>query len=154
MKLKLIQVLAGALVVACLATAALAQESTAPPQGQSAAQAPPQLAPGQLDQMLAPIALYPDELLGQILMAAGYPIEVVEADRWLQDPANASLTGDQLSAALEQQNWDPSVKSLIAFPQVLNMMNGQLDWTESLGEAFIDNPSAVMDTVQRLRRQA
>lgn len=155
MKAKWVRTVASAVIVACLAaSAAPAQEPTQAPSDQSAPQAPPQAAPGQLDQMVAPIALYPDELLGDVLMAAGYPLEVVEADRWLQDPSNASLAGDQLAAALDQQNWDPSVKSLVAFPQVLNMMNGELDWTESLGEAFIDDPNAVMDAVQRLRRQA
>jgi hypothetical protein len=104
--------------------------------------------------MLAPIALFPDELLGQILMAAGYPLEVVQADRWMKIPSNSALTGDQLVAALDQQSWDPSVKSLVGFPQVLNMLDGQLDWTESLGEAFINDQGAVMDAVQRLRREA
>ena len=152
MKANWVQTVAGAAIVACLAvSAAPAQAPMAAPPDQPASA---QIAPGQLDQMLAPIALYPDELLGQVLMAAGYPLEVVEADRWLQDPANAKLAGDQLTAALDQQSWDPSVKSLVAFPRILNMMNGQLDWTESLGEAFIDDPDAVMDGVQRLRRQA
>jgi hypothetical protein len=152
MKAKWVQTVASAIIVASLAaSAAPAQEPTAAPSDQQAAL---RMAPGQIDQKLAPVALYPDELLGQILMAAGYPLEVVEAHRWLQDPGNAALSGDQLAAALDQQNWDPSVKSLVGFPQVLNMMDGQLDWTESLGEAFIDDPNAVMDAVQRLRRQA
>jgi len=155
MKAKWVQAVAIAVIVACLeASVVPAQAPTQAPADQSGTQAPPQMAPGQLDQLLAPIALYPDELLGQVLMAAGYPLEVVEADRWLQDPNNAALSGDQLAAALDQQGWDPSVKSLVAFPHVLNMMDGQLDWTESLGEAFIDNPPAVMDAIQRLRRQA
>jgi hypothetical protein len=160
MKVIWVQTVASAVFVAWLAaSAALAQEPAAAPSDQAAPQAPQppaaqQFAPGQLDQMLAPIALYPDDLLGQVLMAAGYPLEVVEADRWLKDPANAALTGDQLAAALDQQSWDPSVKSLVAFPQVLNMLDGQLDWTESLGEAFINDPNAVMDAVQGLRRQA
>ena len=164
MKAKWVQTVAGAVIVACLAASVAPAQDPAPPPpteepaatpaDQSAPQTPPQFAPGQLDQELAPIALYPDGLLGQVLMAASYPVEVVEADRWLQEPANATLMGDPLAAALDQQSWDPSVKSLVAFPQVLNMMNGQLDWTESLGEAFIADPDAVMDSVQRLRRQA
>jgi len=155
MKLTWVRTVASAVIVTCLAASAVpAQEPAATASDQAAPQALQQFAPGQLDQMLAPIALYPDELLGQVLMAAGYPLEVVEADRWLQDPANAALTGDQLVAALGQQPWDPSVKSLVAFPKVLHMMDGQLDWTESLGEAFIDNPSAVMDEVQNLRGRA
>src|SRR3984885_5732061 len=89
----------------------------------SAAPQPPAFSQEQLDQMLAPIALYPDPLLSQILMASTYPLEVVEAARWLQNPQNAALKGDQLSAALAQQPWDPSVKSLVAFPQVMSMLD-------------------------------
>ena len=117
-------------------------------------QAAPQLTPQQPDQLLAPIALYPDVLLAQILIAATYPVEVVLADRWLQDPHNASLKGDQLAAALEQQNWDPSVKSIVPYPRILRMMDNELDWTERLGEAFLADPAAVMDSIQRLRRRA
>ena len=106
----------------------------------------------QLDQMLAPIALYPDELLVQVLMAATYPLEVVQATRWLQ--ANAGLRGDQLAIALEQQDWDPSVKSLINFPSVLQMMNDRLDWTQQLGDAFLAQEGEVMATVQQLRQRA
>ncbi len=108
----------------------------------------------QLDQMLAPIALYPDPLLAQVLMAATYPLDVVQADRWLQDPGNAALRGDSLNAAMEQALWDPSVKSLVPFPQVLHMMDGNLTWTEQLGEAFLASQPAVMDSVQRLRQRA
>jgi hypothetical protein len=132
-----------------LTTSTRAQDPTAPSQASAG-----QLSPAQLDQMLAPIALYPDDLLGQIVMAAGYPTEVVDADRWLEDTDNAALRGADLSAALDQVAWDPSVKSLVQFPQVLHMMDAQLDWTESVGEAFIADPSAVMDSIQRLRRQA
>ena len=103
--------------------------------------------------MLAPIALFPDQLLGEILMAATYPLDAVEAARWLQDPRNASLKGDQLVAALRQQSWDQSVKSLAPFPNILRMMDAKLDWTERLGEAFLADPKAVMDAVQRLRRR-
>ena len=117
-------------------------------------QAAPQLSEAQLDQLLAPIALYPDPLLAQILMAASYPLEVIQADRWLQDPNNATLTGDQLAAALEPQPWDPSVKSLAPFPQILFMMDRNLDWTERLGDAFAADQSAVMASVQRLRGRA
>jgi Protein of unknown function (DUF3300) len=110
--------------------------------------------PQQLDQLLAPIALYPDALLAQILMAATYPIEVVEAARWVQDPYNAQLRGDQLDAALQQQDWDPSVKSLVPFPQILQMMNSKLDWTQALGNAFLAQQTDVMVSVQRLRAEA
>jgi len=106
----------------------------------------------ELDQMLAPIALYPDSLVAQILMAATYPLEVVEADRWLRDPNHAALKGEPLAAALDQQQWDPSVKSLVAFPQILRMMDGNLDWTEQMGDAFLANQAASMDSIQRLRQ--
>jgi len=117
-------------------------------------QAPAPFSPPQLDQLLAPIALYPDPLLGQVLMAATYPLEVVEAARWLEDPGNASLRGDQLAAALQSEDWDPSVKSLLPFPQIVQMMNGQLGWTQQLGDAFLAQQAEVMDAVQRLRAQA
>ncbi|WP_052719555.1 DUF3300 domain-containing protein [Paraburkholderia fungorum] len=104
--------------------------------------------------MLAPIALYPDPLIAQILMAATYPLEIVEAHRWLQDPNNAALSGDALAAALTNQPWDPSVKSLVAFPQVLAMMDGNLEWTEQLGDAFLADQAAVSNAIQRLRQRA
>ncbi len=106
----------------------------------------------ELDQMLAPIALYPDSLLSQILMASTYPLEVVQADRWAQQ--NKNLQGDALAKALEAQSWDPSVKSLVNFPQVLNMMNEKLDWTQKLGNAFLAQQKNVMATVQKLRAKA
>ncbi len=108
----------------------------------------------RLDQLLAPIALYPDALLAQILMAATYPLEIVKADRWLQDPAHANLRGDQLAAAIEVEAWDPSVKSLVPFPRILRMMDEALDWTEELGNAVAAQQGDVMDAIQRLRHQA
>jgi hypothetical protein len=106
----------------------------------------------ELDQMLAPIALYPDSLLSQILMASTYPLEIVEASRWSK--ANPNLTGDQAVKAVEQYSWDPSVKSLVAFPQILAMMDEKLTWTERLGDAFLAQQPQVMDTVQSLRQKA
>ena len=106
----------------------------------------------ELDQLLAPLALYPDSLLAQILMASTYPLEVVQASRWAK--ANQNLKGDALTKALEQQDWDPSVKSLVNFPQVLDMMNEKLDWTQKLGDAFLAQQKDVMDTVQKLRMKA
>jgi len=119
-----------------------------------AQEAAPILPPSQLDQLLAPIALYPDPLVAQILMASTYPLEVVDAARWLKDPANAGLGGDQLAAALQQQGWDGSVKSLVPFPQVVGMMDYRLDWTQNLGNAFLAQQGDVMDSVQRLRHRA
>jgi len=106
----------------------------------------------ELDQLLAPLALYPDSLLAQVLMASTYPLEVVLAGRWVK--ANQSLKGDALTKALEQQDWDPSVKSLVNFPQVLDMMSEKLDWTQKLGDAFLAQQKDVMDTVQKLRLKA
>jgi hypothetical protein len=116
--------------------------------------AAPALAPEQLDQMLAPIALYPDPLLTQILAAATYPLEVVEASRWIQASPYAAQRGQMLDQALAQQNWDPSVKSLVPFPQILTMMDQHLDWTQSLGSAFLAQQPDVMDSIQRLRQEA
>jgi hypothetical protein len=109
---------------------------------------------GQLDQLLAPIALYPDQLLVQLFMASTYPLEVVLAERWVSDPDHAKLKGDQLASALEQQSWDPSVKSLVPFPPVLKMMSDQIDWTQRVGDAFLAQQKDLMDAVQRLRREA
>ncbi len=106
----------------------------------------------QLEQILAPIALYPDDLIVQILMASTYPIEVVQADRWVKK--NKDLKGDALTEALEKEDWDPSVKSLVNFPQVLSMMSEKLDWTQKLGDAFLGQEKDVMDTVQVLRKRA
>jgi Protein of unknown function (DUF3300) len=112
----------------------------------------PKFSQQELDQMLAPIALYPDSLLSQILMAATYPLEVVEAARWSN--ANPNLTGDAAVQAVNGQNWDPSVKSLLAFPQVLQTLDQKIEWTERLGDAFLAQQTQVMDTVQRLRQRA
>jgi hypothetical protein len=108
--------------------------------------------PEEIEQLVAPIALYPDSLVSQILMASTYPLEVVEAARWLR--ANKSLQGDALTTALEQQTWDPSVKSLVNFPQVLDMMNQKLDMTQRLGDAFLAQQKDVLDAIQRLRAKA
>jgi hypothetical protein len=130
-----------------------AHSLTAAQQPDSAASAPP-LSAEQLDQLIAPIALYPDPLIAQILMAATYPLEVVEADRWLRISANAALRADALTAALQRQPWDPSVKSIVLFREVLHMMDTNLDWTERLGDAFLAQQADVMDAVQRLRHRA
>ena len=117
-----------------------------------AAGGPAPLGVEQLEQLVAPIALYPDSLLAQVLMAATYPLEVVSAARWSKE--NSKLTGKDLDAALQKQSWDASVKSLTAFPQVLRMMNEKLDWTQQLGDTFLAQQKDVMDAVQRLRAKA
>ena len=133
---------------------ALAQDAAPAAAADSSTSAPADFTTEQLDALLAPIALYPDQLLTQILMASAYPLQIVEAYRWQQEPANSGLTGDALATALEQQSWDPSVKSLVPFPQVLKIMNDKLDWVQQLGYAVENQESDVMDSVQRLRKQA
>src|ERR1700749_1720828 len=108
--------------------------------------------PEELDQMLAPIALYPDSLLSQILMACGYPLEIVEAARWSK--ANPNLKGDAALQAIKDQDWDTSVKSLVAFPDVLKQLNEHLDWTQKLGDAMVGQQAEVADSIQRLRGKA
>jgi len=118
------------------------------------AQAPPytQQTPEQLQQLVAPIALYPDSLVAQILAGATFPEQVVEADRWVQ--AHPDLKGDALGQAVDQQPWDPSVKALAAFPSVLGNMDKNLSWTSSLGDAYYNQQQDVMDAVQMMRRRA
>ena len=106
----------------------------------------------ELDQILAPIALYPDSLLAQILMAATYPLEVVQADRWVKQ--NRNLPPEALNDALDRQRWDLSVKALVPFPDVLSMMSERLDWTQMLGDAFLAQEADVMNTIQQLRAKA
>lgn len=126
-------------------TAALvAQEPAAPPATL--------LSADQLDDLVAPIALYPDALLGQVLAASTYPIEVVEAQQWMQQ--NRGLQAAQLMDAAKQQNWDPSVQALVAFPNVLTLLNQDIRWTTDLGNAFLAQQADVMNAVQRLRARA
>jgi len=122
-----------------------AQEPVAPPPDQA-------LTPDQLQNLVAPIALYPDPLLGQILAASTYPLEVVEAWQWLQK--NPGLTGAALTAAVQQENWDPSVQALVVFPDVLKQLNADVNWTTALGNAFLAQQQDVMQAVQVLRQQA
>jgi hypothetical protein len=106
----------------------------------------------ELDQMMAPIALYPDSLLAQILMASTYPADVAEAVEWSKD--NPGKEGDAAVEAVQNKPWDPSVMSLVAFPQVLAMMGEQPDWVQNVGDAFLADSDTVMDTVQQLRKKA
>ena len=110
------------------------------------------LKPEQLDAMVAPIALYPDDLLAQIMMASTYPLEVVQAERWLAQ--NKDLKGDALKQAIDKLTWDDSVKSLLATPSVITMMSKKLDWTQKLGDAVLAQEGDIMDAVQRLRVRA
>jgi hypothetical protein len=117
-----------------------------------APEAPAPLSDDELDQMVAPIALYPDALLAQILAGSTYPTEIVEAARW--QSANPGLRGDDLAAAVDSQNWDPSVKALTQFPSVLANMNNSLEWTSALGQAYYYQPQDVLNAVQVMRRRA
>jgi hypothetical protein len=110
------------------------------------------LDPQQLENLVAPIALYPDPLLSQILVAATYPLEVVQAYQWLQ--RNPGLTGAALTEGAQGQNWDPSIQALVVFPDVVKRLNDDITWTTNLGNAFLAQQSEVMDAVQRLRQQA
>jgi len=142
------------LALGLAAVPARAQDATAPTQVQTPSQTPsgPKLSEGQLEQLVAPIALYPDPLLTQVLMASTYPLEVVEAARWSHD--NPGVLGNALQNAMQTQSWDPSVKALAAVPQTLQMMSDKLDWTEQLGDAFLAQQPDVMNTVQKLRAEA
>lgn len=128
--------------------------ASAPPQAQ--AQKPEQdqtpLSQEQLSQLVAPIALYPDNLLAQVLTASTYPLEVVMAARWSKE--NPNVKGDALDQAMQKQPWDPSVKGLTSVPQVLAMMSEQLDWTQQLGEAFLAQPDDITKSIQTLRAKA
>ncbi|HXD07272.1 MAG TPA: DUF3300 domain-containing protein, partial [Burkholderiaceae bacterium] len=108
--------------------------------------------PEEIEALVAPIALYPDALLSQVLMASTYPLEIVYATRWVK--ANPKVKGDDAVKAVADQTWDVSVKSLVAFPQVLEPMNDKLDWTQKLGDAFLAQQKDVMDAIQRLRAKA
>jgi hypothetical protein len=114
--------------------------------------APAPKTPEQLQQLVAPIALYPDSLVAQILAASTFPDQVVEADRWVQQ--HSDLKGDDLAKAVDQQNWDPSVKALTAFPSVLGNMDKNLSWTSSLGDAYYNQQQQVMDAIQLMRQKA
>ena len=125
-----------------------------PPAAQAAVTAAPVFKMEEIDQLMAPIALYPDDLLVQILTAATYPLEIVMAARWVADPKNAALKGDALEQALQAQSWDPSVKSLVPFPDVLKMMSDKLEWTQKLGDAFLAQQQECFASIQRLRQRA
>lgn len=123
----------------------------APPPDQTAPQPQP-LSPPQLEDLVAPIALYPDNLLSQILVASTYPLEVVEAQQWLQQ--NRNLTGQSLVNAAQRQNWDPSIQALVVFPDVLGRLNQDIRWTTDLGNAFLAQQADVMAAVQQMRARA
>jgi hypothetical protein len=144
----LVSVLSSTLLFALCFQTLFAQEDAQPPQVPAHAQQ----TPDQLQQLVAPIALYPDSLVAQILAASTFPEQVVEANRWLQ--AHSDLKGDALGQAIDPQPWDPSVKALTAFPSVLGNMDKNLSWTSSLGDAYYNQQQDVMDAVQAMRQRA
>ena len=112
----------------------------------------PQQSPAELQQLVAPIALYPDGLVAQILAGATYPSQIVEADRWLQQ--HPALKADALAQAVDPQPWDPSVKALTQFPGLLGMLDTNLSWTSALGQAYLDGEQPVLDAIQAMRQRA
>ena len=144
-----------AFLMALLAPLAQGQTPAPAPPPPAAAPAAPAKAPAskeQLEQLLAPIALYPDSLLSQVLMASTYPADVADAAKWAK--AHPDNKGDAGVKAVQDQPWDPSVQSLAAFPQILDMMGAQPDWVQKLGDAFLASSKDVLDSVQRLRQKA
>ena len=151
------------LLCALALSATVQGQTTQAPAKAPAAQAPATQAAGapaatagftkeQLEQIVAPMALYPDPLVSQMLMASTYPLEIVEAGRWMK--ANPGLKDKALEEALKKQDWDASVKSLCGFPDVLKQMDENLDWTQDLGDAFLAQKTELMDTIQRMRGKA
>jgi hypothetical protein len=138
-------------LLCCLLVQFTAQASGAS-QSTNSPTAAPQLSAQELQQLVAPIALYPDALVAQILAAATYPTQIVEADRWMQRHSN--LKGEELAKEVDKQDWDPSIKALAQFPSVLENMDKNLSWTSSLGEAYANEPEDVTNAVQEMRQQA
>ena len=131
------------------ATAQTADDAAQQPAASGESSSDGLLDDAQLDQLVAPIALYPDPLLAQVLVASTYPLEVVQAERWRE--ANADVTGEALTKALEDKDWDKSIKALVAVPDALGMMSKDLDWTAKLGDAVLAQQADVMEAVQRMR---
>jgi len=131
----------------------LAQEAAKPAAPASAGEGDsPKLPPDQLDSLVAPIALYPDPLLAQTLVAATYPLELVQLQQWLEK--NKNLKDKALADAVAKQPWDPAIQSMAAFPDVVKRLADDIQWTTDLGNAFLDQQSDVMDAVQRMRKKA
>lgn len=140
------------LVIPLLATGTISGFALFSANPAEAAQDSGDFSSAQLDQMLAPIALYPDTLLSQVLIASTYPLEVIQADRWVR--SNKDLKADDALKFAQNKDWDPSVQALVAFPDILQRMSDDVDWMQNLGDAFLNNEGDVMDSVQRLRKRA
>jgi hypothetical protein len=149
---KTIAILSVLMVLSCGSLLLAQDPSYNRPDTSSEQQGQPLLSPGQLNNLVAPIALYPDALLSQVLVVSTYPQELEEAEQWLQQ--NSNLEGAQLMDAAKQQNWDPSVQALVAFPSVMALLSSDMQWTTALGQAFLAQPTDVMNAIQNLRAQA
>src|SRR5262249_39892304 len=141
-------------IVICSVLTASGIAAQAPAGGTTQTMAAGSAAPtsAELKQLAAPIALYPDELVGQVLAGATYPTQVVEAAEWVKQ--NGNLKGEQLAAAVDKKPWDPSIKGLTQFSSVLDNMAQNLAWTSALGEAYTNEPQSVMKAIQELRAEA
>jgi uncharacterized protein DUF3300 len=142
-------------LLCCWLVQSTAQANSYGPIGQSSQQSPApsvKLSPQELQRLVAPIALYPDALVAQVLAASTFPDEIVEADRWINSHSN--LNGKELGNEVNKQSWDPSVKALTQFPSVLENMDKNLSWTSSLGDAYANQPQDVTDAVQTMRQEA
>src|SRR5262245_58374149 len=138
-----------------LATGNIPMRAQQQPAAQPGAEQPPpapKKTADELDSLVAPIALYPDPLLAQVLAASTYPLDLVEAQQWLQ--SNANLKGEDLTKAAAKQDWDPSIQALVAFPDALKRLTENIKWTTDLGSAFLDQQADVMDACQRMRTKA
>ncbi len=139
--------IAAVIVHMCGAALVLAQEPAAATEG-----APATIPPEELDSLVAPIALYPDPLLAQVLVASTYPLEIIQLQQWLEK--NTGLEGDALAEAVAKQPWDPSIQSMAAVPEVVTRLADDVQWTTELGNAFLAQQQDVMDAVQRMRKKA
>src|SRR6185295_4658201 len=123
------------------------------PAAQEAAQEPPPISADQLESLVAPIALYPDPLLSQVLVASTYPLEIVQLQQWLAKKASV-MNEKAIADAVKKENWDPSIQAMAMLPDVVKQMAENITWTSDLGNAFLAQQSDVMDAVQRLRSKA
>ena len=148
----------GSVSLACLLVFGLSFEALAQapvqsaPGPEDATSAPQLMGPQDLDNLVAPVALYPDQVLSVVLAASTYPLEIVEAQQWIQQRGN--LSGAQLMSVAKQQNWDPSVQALVAFPQAMALLSNDIEWTTALGNAFLAQQSDVMNAIQDMRARA
>lgn len=139
-----------ALLASLVSFSLVAQEP--PTQASQQAQQNVEFSEAELEQMLAPIALYPDSLLTHVLIGATYPLELIQAERWLAD--NPGLDGEQLASETQDKPWDPSVKALLPFPRVLKRLSDEIQWTQNLGDAFLQDEQRVLESIQSLRQKA